>query len=406
MSSHAIAPEPAVALVGYLASHERVAGDPSLSLADNRMQRGYAAALAGQYADLTVISTVVAHVGQGSATVESSDDGLAVRHLGAAHGPLRVVLKPLALARELHRWARPRRGRPLVLVHYNTFLLYVLVATWLRLWHRVRIVPVAITMPYQPPDARVSLSARVQGRISRGLLARVDGLVAITPFLGAELAPSVPSLVVRGAVTDDLLGPDASATEPQDAEDPDRRTRIVYAGNLSSRYNLAAAVAMMDHLPADGFVLDVYGRGALEPLVRAADASRPHVRFHGAVEESAVAPLLRDADVLLALLVPDDGLARLTFPSKLFESLASGTPTLTTDLPTLDDALREQLVVVTDLAPEALAAQVLALSSRTPAQQRAAAADARQYLLDHATWSAVGERLRTFLDGLETPSHD
>lgn len=399
MSPQAPEHAPAIAFVGYVASHQRVVDDPTLSLADNRMQRGYAAALGEQYTDVQIFSTVPAYAGQGAAAVDTDDEGLRVRHLGSTPGRGRVVSKPLALARELDRWASAHRGRPTVLLHYNTFLLYVLVGLWLRRRHGTRVVPIAITMPYRSPDSRASLASRIQDRLSARMLRRVDGIVAISPFLTAELAPGRPSLVVRGAVTDGSL-------EQGARPDPGRPARIVYAGNLTPRYHLAAAVAMMAHLPADEFVLDIYGRGVLEAeLHQAADAA-PNITVHGAVDESAVPPLLREADVLLALLKPDDEMARLTFPSKLFESLASGTPTLTTDLPTLDDAMRARLVVVTDLAPARLAATVAAVCGRTPAERSAAADDARQFLRDCGTWSAVGRRLRSFLDALEAPVND
>lgn len=410
MSPHAHKPAPAIAFVGYVASHQRVVDDPTLSLADNRMQRGYAVALGEQYDDVQIFSTVPAHPGQGAEALDSDDDGLRVRHLGTASGRSRVLRKPLALARELDRWVREHDDRPTILVHYNTFLLYTAVAWWLRRRHGTRIVPIAITMPYGGPDSPQSLAARVQDLASRRLLRRVDGIIAITPFLGRELAPGVPSLVVRGAVADDALtrADTDTATVRDRAPRPDgqRLTRIVYAGNLTLRYNLAAAIAMMEHLPVDRFVLDVYGRGALEAPVQAAAESIPHVRFHGAVAESAVPPLLREADLLLALLTPDDELARFTFPSKLFESLASGTPVLTTDLPTLNEEMRDHLVVVTDLDPEHLASVVTRVCGRSPEEKQAAATGALEFLRQHATWSAVGRRLHAFFDCLEAPAHD
>lgn len=400
MPSRPDAHEPAIAFVGYLASHERVLADPTLSLADNRMQRGYVTALAEQYADLTVFSTVPSTSDQGAATLEANDNGIVVRHLGTMRGRIRTLRKPFALARELDRWARTHRGRPTVLLHYNTFLLYVVVASWLRRRHGTRVVPIAITMPYRTPDGQVSVSARIQDRISAWFLGRVDGIVAITPFLTTGLAPGVPHLVVRGGVDEGSLGhrppPDGVA-----AHVVRRPARIVYAGNLTPRYHLDAAIAMMAHLPVDNYVLDIYGRGVLEADVRAAAESTDNIRFHGAVDESAVGPLLRDADVLLALLTPDDAMARLTFPSKLFESLASGTPTLTTDLPTLDGVMRDQLVVVTDLSPKQLAATVSAVCARSGRERAEAAAGADKFLREQGTWSAVGRRLRPFLDALE-----
>jgi glycosyltransferase involved in cell wall biosynthesis len=158
---------------------------------------------------------------------------------------------------------------------------------------------------------------------------------------------------------------------------------------------------MLDHLPPGEFELHIYGRGALEAQVRAAADRSPAVHFHGAVAEAAVPAVLRDADMLLALLTPDDHLARYSFPSKLFESLASGTPVLTTALPTLDPAMAEHLVIVESLDPVALALVVQEIADRSPEEGRVAATAALTYLREHGTWSAVGHRLHTYLTDSE-----
>lgn len=391
--------DPAIAFLGYLTSSDRVLSDPSLSLADNRMQHGYVGALRGEFSDVTVFSSVPSSLRQGSAPVDGDDDGVPVRHLGAPTGRLPFA-KLVPLVRELSDWARRRPGQPKVLVHYNTFLLYCLAGLWLGRRYGVRIVPIAITLPYSAPDSTPTLSGRIQARLSGRILRSTDGLVAITPFLAEAVNPHVDACVIRGAVPDEALA--APTHGPGTVSSPHR---IVYAGNLSQRYNLDAAISMMEHLPGGEYTLHVYGRGALEPLVRAAAAKTADIEFHGAVAEQEVGAVLRDASVLLALLTPDDHLARYSFPSKLFESLLSGTPVIATDLAAMDPAMAEHLFVVEDLDPRGLAAVAVRICSRTPAQREDAAAAARAYLRESCTWSSVGRELRSHFDSLEGAQH-
>lgn len=397
MTSYDDHAEPAIGFLGYLVARDRVLADPTLSLADNRMQHGYVRALQSSFTDVAVVSSVPAQVGQGRATVTADDDGVAVRHVGSAPSRLRRPLaKIVDLWRELASWARSHPDRPKVLVHYNTFLLYSIVGWLLRRRYDVAVVPIAITMPYRTPDVRPTLSMRLQGLLSARLLRRVDGLIAISPFLGDAISPGVPACVVRGAVPDEVVAESQPATAQ--AAGP---FRIVYAGNFSARYNLAAAVAMMDHLPTGAFELHLYGRGALESELRAAAERTPSVHVHDAVDESAVAPILRSADLLLALLSIDDHLARYSFPSKLFESLASGAPVLTTRLPTLDPVMAGHLVITDSVAPADLASAVSAVAGRSPDQRHTGAASALDHLREHGTWSAVGSQLHPYLTHLK-----
>ena len=108
--------DPAIAFLGYLTSSDRVLSDPSLSLADNRMQHGYVGALRGEFSDVTVFSSVPSSLRQGSAPVDGDDDGVPVRHLGAPTGRLPFA-KLVPLVRELSDWARRRPGQTKVLVH-------------------------------------------------------------------------------------------------------------------------------------------------------------------------------------------------------------------------------------------------------------------------------------------------
>ena len=354
-----------VAFLGYQAPEEQVLAAGDLSLADNRMQLAYIEALRREHGDVHVVSTV--------------------RPEGST-GRLGTVRR---LVSDLSAWARAHRGEPRVLVYYNTFTLHALVARLLQRRYGVRVVPIAITLPYafldEPP-----LSHRLQDRLTRRLGRTVDGVVVISPFLAAEVAPGVAPCVIRGAV-------DEAAIEPPRPEAPrSGPVRIVYAGTLYERYHLGEAVAMMAHLPGD-YRLHVYGRGPLAGMVEQAATLDPRITFHGAVPETEVRAVLAGADVLLVLLDPDDRLARYSFPSKIFESLASGAAVLATRLPTLDPGMLASLTIADDLAPEALAAQVREIGERSPAAAATAAGQARAHLLAHGTWEAVGRQLHDYL---------
>lgn len=358
-----------IAFLGYLTTEEAVLESASLSLADNRMQHAYVAAMERELGDVSTFSTLDPTLGSGR---------------------LRRYWRLLARIRV---WAREEGTEPRVLLYYNTFTAQCLIGRYLQRWHRVTVVPVTITLPYafleSPP-----LWHRLQHRLTRHLATRADGIVAISPFLADEIAPGVPALVVRGGVPEQRLADLGRRTKASGAT-----VHITYAGTLYERYHIADALAMMEHLD-DRFRLDVYGRGPLADLVRQAAAHDARIRYHGVVSEQEVREALAESDVVLVLLDTDDRLARNSFPSKVFEAMASGAAVLVSDLPTLDAGMRDGLTVVDDLAPSTLAGAVRALDSRAAGEVTAAADRVRAYLDESGTWEAVGRRLRPFL--LET----
>lgn len=288
-------------------------------------------------------------------------------------------------------WAKSQHSSK-VLLHYNTFAGYTLIGAWLRLRYGVRIVPIAVTLPYSRLT-NPTPGFKLQQRLSAWLLRHsVDGLVAISPQLSGIVAPGVPVLVVRGAVLADQI-----ALEPQPRRDGP--IRVVYTGTIYDRYHLIELAHAVEQL-GEGYELHLYGRGeqADEIAELAKDANRIH--YHGPVSPQEVRGVQVDADVLATLLDPDDDLARYSFPSKIFEYLASGRPVLASNLKSFDEQMRPCLEVVPHLDVASIAEGITNISARTSDARDEIWERTRSYLRESATWSAVGCELAEFIVGV------
>ena len=104
--------------------------------------------------------------------------------------------------------------------------------------------------------------------------------------------------------------------------------RFLYVGTLDDRLDVAAMRAVAKAWPGGSVVLagPLVDRAHLEPLL-----GEPNVTIHGPVSREEVAALAYAAD---ACLVPHcrTPLTEAMSPLKLYEYLASGTPTVATDL--------------------------------------------------------------------------
>ena len=383
-------PSTKVAFLGYVVPPDRLLELPQLSFADNRFQTSFLSMLSAKFGTLPVFSSVSPDPGHPAGPAVSELAGLRVQHPG--HVPLPVVgglSKLIRLYLGLARWARAESGSPKVLVCYNTFLLYALVALLLRLRHRVPFVPIAITLPYSAdPD---SLGNHLQAKVSQWLWRRASGVIAMTPMLAARVAPQSPSCIIRGGVASEAI----AAPERAAAREPGPH-RLVYAGTLYERYHLATLLQTITLLPAE-YELHVYGRGPLAEQVERAARADPRVVYHGAVPADELPAIYAGASVLLAVLHPNDELATMTFPSKIFEYLQTLRPTLVSDLPTLNAGLRGVLEIAPDLSPTALAEQITRICGRSGPEREARARDVASYLHDHLTWPRVADELAGFI---------
>lgn len=380
-----------VAFLGYSASEARVLASPELSLADNRMQQGYIQTLKEQFGFVKVVSTVSADHDD-LRPRKTVDDGIETWHIGFWKWPvMRQISKPVSTFKALSKWARVTQGGSKLLVVYNTFTLYGLIGFLLKVIHGVKFAPVVITLPYEY-TTQPSLGQRVQRRLSKWLFNQASGTIVISPFLSGRIGPDhVDVCVVRGGISQSAI-PDLP--EPKSAG---CLRKIVYAGTLYERYHLDSAVEMLKFLPEE-YELHIYGRGPMANEVADWASKNSRIWFHGSQTADETKKALAEADLLLVLLDPKDQLARFTFPSKVFESIASGRPVLITDLPTLDDDMRECLIVTDSLEPAHLAGLALTACERSESEQAKRMALSREYLTEHATWSAVGKRLKAYLE--------
>ena len=218
-------------------------------------------------------------------------------------------------------------------------------------------------------------------------------MVAITEPLANAIRPDTPSIVVRGAVDADSI-----------TRSPDRPTcvpfRLAYAGTLYDRYNLRAIVSALSLLESGTVEVHIYGRGPLEGWLKQVATAGSAIVVHGSLPVHELRDALEECDALLVLLDPADSLAQFSFPSKIFESMASGRIVLVSDLPTLDPRMREFLTVVTDLSPQGIAAQIEKVRHVTEAERRATRHAQLAYLRKFGTWSAVGDQLAALVQRL------
>lgn len=120
----------------------------------------------------------------------------------------------------------------------------------------------------------------------------------------------------------------------------------LYAGHLYARKGVRTVAAAARFLPD---VLFVFVGGTVSDVehFRRDWGNEPNIRIVGHVAHQLIPVYLRAADVLM---LPNSGkdedAARFTSPMKLFEYMASGTPIVASDVPSLREVLDEETAVL------------------------------------------------------------
>ena len=249
------------------------------------------------------------------------------------------------------------------------------------------------------PDAIVEVHTRSGSRFVRRAIRRARQVVAITRGLKDDLirdGVAAERVIVLPDGVDlaefEHLPARAEAREklglPQDAQ------IALYAGSFSL-YSWKGVDVFFESAKLVPGVLFVGVGGTEEEAKALAPALPQNVRSMGRVPHAAVPRYLRAADVLVLPNKAGDPMSeRYTSPLKLFEYMASGTPVVASDLPSIREALSAETATFVRSNDAAALADGIRAVLENPEAAAARALRARETVARYA-WSARAARILT-----------
>ena len=224
-----------------------------------------------------------------------------------------------------------------------------------------------------------------------------DAVIVLARPLATDFAPSRPALVVEG-----LVSPTVAAQ--LDAADPARgpaaaRAQVVYAGGLHEEYgvrNLVDAVRSM----SPRVQLSLFGRGPLEPWLEQQAEEDARIARPRLVDPGELPAIYAAADVLVQPRQADQDFVKYSFPSKLIEYLASGTPVVSTRLPSIPADYEPYVTWAEGDRPDDIAAAIERVLSWGPTARREASARAAQFIQETRSVGEQGRRIVDFLSSV------
>lgn len=249
---------------------------------------------------------------------------------------------------------------------------------------------------------KVHARRRTLIRYEGQMLRRADALISVSPEITAIIAEKHRFAGIAETIRNvPRAYSDAELAPHWAARDADPLARISYVGVHQHGRGAVPLVRALEHLPAE-FAIDLVGPFPqpeyLELVKAAAEPFGDRVRFVGEIAPEMVVPTLAEAKLSAVLIEPVSESYRLSAPNKLFDSLAAGTPSIASDLPTIAAVTRETGAgVVCDVADPADIARA-ALEAHAHSEQMRAAARAAH---PRFSWEAEAGKLVTLYERLQ-----
>jgi glycosyltransferase involved in cell wall biosynthesis len=308
--------------------------------------------------------------------------------------PLKQITRFAAVCYHIWKWLyRHRTARQRIIFIYSSQSSQL----WALLLATAVIPALRIAVLTDPPSVDMlgegivrRLSRRADRRLQSRGLQEMDGVVVLAKALADDFAENVPYCISEGIAPDlPMAASKACGT----------RFVAMYAGSLIAEFGVRLILDCVPLLPP-GIEMWLFGRGALLHEAYETAAKYPALRVFGFRPRDEVVQMAADATIMLNPRSTSAWFVRYSFPSKMLESMASGTPLLSTRLSTIPEDYDPYVFWLDDESPEGLANRLVELRELGAVALRQKGTQARDFVREHKSEAAQGRRIWSFVSEL------
>lgn len=160
---------------------------------------------------------------------------------------------------------------------------------------------------------------------------------------------------------------------------------ILYAGKISSTFGVDKLVEGFLNADLKDVKLVLCGDGDYAPALREKVVNCPQIDFKGVVSHNTVLALEKSATLLVDPRPIDNEIAKMSFPSKIIEYMASATPVLVSNIPSLAPEYRQYQYRIESVSIKGIAIALKEVFSHTDEELNAMGISARLFILENKT---------------------
>lgn len=228
--------------------------------------------------------------------------------------------------------------------------------------------------------------------ITRRAIKKCDGLIVLNQNAIPQFSPGTPHIIVEGGISCNEIVPLVMKNKT--------KKNIVYSGALTSYSGINELIAAMGILTHKDVVLDIYGGGYLQEKIKTIAKKETNINYYGKVSHETILDIQREAYLLVNPRPIEDPIAMVTFPSKMFEYMTSGTPVLTTKLSGLTNDFLKYVFVTDNDKAEDIAVKIDEILDLPLDNLQSIAREAYEFIVKQKNWEEQSIKIYHFLKNL------
>lgn len=261
--------------------------------------------------------------------------------------------------------------------------LYSLMARLLSRLYSVSTIAVVTDIPVIMDAGHKSIITT----ISQFLIRKHDGYVLLTEPMNRLVNPKGKPYIIMEGLCDKIQNDNMD-------EQPEKDVKIVlFTGSLAVQTGIYNLIEAFKQIKIKNTELWIYGGGSAEDYVKEQAKENKNIIFGGLVTNEEAANLQKKADILVNPRPTNLGYAEFSFPSKIMEYMASGTPVITTKLPGIPVEYYNYLYTFKDDSVQGILESLEGVLQIDYSLRKIKGKQARDYVLENKNKVRQGERI-------------
>ncbi len=389
-----------IIFLGYCVNKETAEKLSGISIAGNKMQLGVLRHMR-QYVrnlDITTIYPVAAFpvdkkIIYRQAEIKLSDN-IRAKRVSFLNIPLfKQISQILSHYKAVKGIARKNRNA--IILTFNMYPQVGLPAVWTKKKYGNKIVTLLADLPIDDNYARHGIGKwifRLFNVMTVKLLGQIDGAIVLNQKAWELYTPQARCLVMEGGYDDQ----GCNETEYTIENKAKLRKNIVYSGSLNEYSGIRELIEAMQYVNDMDIKLDIYGDGHLKEYVRSKCSDR--IQYYGSIPNKEMMKVQQDAWALINPRAVDDPIAKVTFPSKIFEYLTSGSPVISTRLNGFLKEYEGLLIFAESNKPQEIARCINVMAEQPYNNMLDMAGKAKKFIIENKSWAVQVENMINFIE--------
>lgn len=283
-----------------------------------------------------------------------------------------------------------KKNKDTVVVCYNMYPQVGTPAVWLKHFG-CKVIPILADLPIDCNYQNKGFGKRIRDAFdnqTKRNIRKADRVIVLNKNARDIYAPEKDYLVMDGGVN-------LSEYNAGEKIEKKKCKNIVYGGSLFEYSGVRQLIDAMDLVEDKSIELHIYGDGLLRDY--AEKSSNPQVFYHGKISNQRMLQEQKKAWLLVNPRPIEDPIAQVTFPSKIFEYLMSGTPVLATRLNGFTEEYQDKMFLARDNSSRELAYWINIIAKMREEELQQVADKARRFVINERTWDVQIKKMVSFI---------